>query len=227
MGLEGKIADMPILNVLRSLLRSTSSGKLVVWNQEQWALVWLMNGHAVSAVVLHKPDRRPLQTGEQAIFRLFEWNTGFFSFSPDTEESANYPITIKRPTGALIIEAIQRDTPPPAPATESLLQVPIQLLPQIASSNERVNLSMEEWYVLTHIGQQSTPEHLATKTGLPADRVLRIVDNLIGHGLVIRAPKLQLGLSDLPSEPTAQRSAIITNLMRAVKRRLEQIEFGA
>lgn len=221
MGIEGAIINTTVRDVFRLLIRNASNGKLIVWNATQWGLVWITKGNAVSAVVLHKADKRPLHTGEQAIFTLMTWTEGDYSFSPDTQ-SETYPVTIKRPTGTLIVESVQRDHNNETIAvTDQLLKAPLKLLPQIVGANSRVHLSIDEWYLLTHIGQETTSAQLVEETGMPTAQVLHIVSRLIDYGMLMRMP--------LPQKTTEEprHNLMLNNLMRALRRRLNQMELSA
>ncbi|NTU79202.1 MAG: DUF4388 domain-containing protein [Chloroflexales bacterium] len=234
MGLEGKLTDMPMLDLLRVFQRSARSGKLMLWNEVEWALIWLLEGQVVSAVVLHKPAMRPQHAGEEAIFQLFTWADGHFRYNPDSVRGS-YPITIRRSTSDLIIEALQRrraEARPPAPG-ELTLQTPLCILPQMAGTNEYIRLSVEEWMVLTRIGQQATAQQVAAQTRLPQAKVLMIVDHLIACGLIMCVPLADLPQRQLTVEPPrsaashAEGNAPITNLTRAIRRRLQQLAVGA
>lgn len=234
MGLEGKLTDMPVVDLLRVFQRSLRSGKLVIWTEGESALVRLMDGQAINAVVMSTADRRPLHTGEQAIFHIFTWSNGQFRYNPDSA-SGSYPITIRRPTGTLIAEALQRRrAPSKAPSSGDLtMQTHLLVLPQMAGADEYIRLSLEEWRVLTTIGQQSTVEQIAATTEIPAGKVLALVAHLIDCGLVMPVPLANLPQRRLVVEMpeaiagTSRAQSPITNLTRAIRRRLEQIAVGA
>jgi hypothetical protein len=234
MGLEGKLADMPVLDLLRVFQRSARSGKLIIWHATQSALIWFLEGQVVSAVVLERLTMHPLHTGEEAIFTLFTWPDGHFRYRHGLSKGS-YQVTITRPTSTLIVEALQRRCAVavvPAPG-ELTLQTPLCVLPHMAGVNERIQLNGEDWFVLTQIGPAATVGQLVTQTGLPPERVLTVVAHLIAFGLVMRVP-----LADLPerqltvelSGPTTgifQMNTPITSLTRAIRRRLQQITIGA
>lgn len=107
MGLEGMLTDMPLVDLLRVLLRGARSGKLILWNESEWVITWFQRGQIVSAVVLSKQAKRPLYSGEEAVFQLFTWDDGQFCFTPETD-SDNYLVTIRRSTSTLIAEGLRR-----------------------------------------------------------------------------------------------------------------------
>lgn len=231
MGLEGKLIDLPIIDLMRIFQRSTRSGKLMLWRETEWALIWLVEGHAVNAVVLNKADKRPLRAGAEALLDLFTWTEGQFRYNYEPA-SSSYPVAIRQPTGELISEALQRRriAPPSQLVDELRLYTCLSVLPHMRGLNERVQLSVDEWAVLIRIGQQTTVQQIVTESRLPMAQVQRIVAYLISCGLVMR-----LQLSDLPprqdpavlSDALASQSGedamMCTNLTRAIKRRLQQI----
>lgn len=234
MGLEGKLTDMPLLDLLRIFQRGARNGKLALWDENEWALLWIKAGQVVNAIVLSMPDRRPLQAGEHAIFHLFTWTDGHFRYSPD-DASDGYAITIRQSTAELIAEALRRRrlAALPPPVGDLTLWTPLCPVPQGASANEFVKLSVEEWNVLVRIGQQTTAKAIASQTGMPAGRVLEVVSQLIDCGLVIPVtladlPQRRLTVSPADYAHLASGSeAPISNLTRAIRRRLQQIAVGA
>jgi hypothetical protein len=234
MGLEGKLEDMPVLDLLRVMQRSARGGKLVFWNERKWALIWIHEGQAVSAVVLTRPDGHPLRSGEQAVFELCLWTEGNFRYNPDPE-SAAYPIIIRRPTGALIVEVLQRrkGIVRTEPLSALTLHTPLCVLPQMAGADEHIKLNMHEWIVLVRIGQQTTAEQVAAQIELSPEQVLMIVAHLLDCGLIIAVPLSNLPerrlTVDVPGSLTGQGRAqsSITNLTRAIRRRLQQIAVSA
>jgi hypothetical protein len=234
MSLEGKLRDMPISDLLRILQRSMRSGKLMLWSETEWACVWLQRGEVVNAIVIDKDNRHPLHTGELAIFHFFLWRDGSFTYSHDPE-SEHYLVTIRRPTAALIVEALQRRrNAPVAPAASELsVHTALRLLPHMAGLPKRIQLNVEEWFVLTHIGQQNTIQLIIDQTALPAAQVQSIVSRLIEHGLVVPIAVADLLQRQLGGETSGydiegmQGGVSITNLTRAIRRRLQQIVVGA
>lgn len=232
MGLEGKLIDLPMIDLMRIFQRSARSGKLMLWRETEWALVWLVKGQAVNAVVLNKADKRTLHAGTNALLDLFTWTEGQFRYSYESA-SSSYPVTIRRPTSALIGEVLQRQRidPPSLVVDDELdLQTCLSVLPQMMGRNERVQLSIDEWAVLMRIGQQTTVQHIMNESSLPLAQVQKIVAYLISCGLV-----MIIRLGDLPQrrlvfESTStfagQRGEDVimrTNLTRAIRRRLQQI----
>jgi hypothetical protein len=231
MGLEGKLIDLPMIDLLRIFQRSARSGKLMIWRKTEWALIWLVEGQAVNAVVLNKADRRPLHVGAKALLDLFTWTEGQFRYNYEPA-SSNYPVAIRQPTGELIGEALQRQRIAPLSqfVDELSLHTCLSVLPHMMGLNERVQLRIDEWAVLIRIGQQTTIQQIVTESRLPMAQVQRIVAYLISCGLVMR-----LRLGDLPqrrhrlvqsealASHTIEHALMTTNLMQAIRRRLQQI----
>jgi hypothetical protein len=217
MGLEGKLSDMPVLDLLRVFQRGASSGKLSVWTEAAHAIVWFQDGQAVNAVVLRRADLRPLFVGEHAILDIFTWPDGNFRFVEGANPTG-YAMLITQPTNALIIKALQQRAAAPdrRPADDLTMQTAVVIMTQMAGVDENIHMSIEEWYVLTHIGQQATIEQLVNASGLPAERIFLAVQHLIDSGLVMRTP-----LDNLP--PRQSTAASDASLTRAIRRRLQQI----
>ncbi|NNJ13318.1 DUF4388 domain-containing protein [Chloroflexales bacterium ZM16-3] len=216
MGLEGKLSDMPALDLLRVFQRGGNNGKLFVWTETLYTIVWFREGQAVSAVVLSRTDLRPLFVGEHAIFDLFTWPDGSFRFAP-IDNAESYPVMIKQPTSALIIKALQQRSAAPArrPGDGLTMQTSLQIMTQMAGLNEHIHMTIEEWFVLTHIGPQATVETVVKAAGLPIERVLMALQHLIDSGLVMHTPLANL--------PTRQLTATMRPaLTRAIRQRLQQ-----
>ncbi|NJO81401.1 MAG: DUF4388 domain-containing protein [Blastochloris sp.] len=234
MGLEGTLEDMPILDLLRVFQSDMRSGKLVLWNDIEWAIVWLTDGQAVSAVVLKKSDRRILQSGEEAIFRLFDWADGHFRYNPETS-GKNDQITINRPTNFLIIDALWRHkrARKSPNSIELTIQTPLSVLPHMLKAREHIRLGMEEQMVLDCIGQQTTVQQVMDQTRLSQEQVLMIVAHLVDSSLIVAVPLIDLPQRRLTvTSPgsfadNAHAPTPITNLTRAIRRRLQQIALGA
>jgi hypothetical protein len=107
MELEGSLSHISVPRLLYLLHHSGRSGKLLISNTTEWALLWLAEGQVVSAIILSKADKRPLLAGEQAVIELFTWADGRYSYAPDPAHG-RYPVTIRRSTSALITEAMER-----------------------------------------------------------------------------------------------------------------------
>jgi hypothetical protein len=230
MAFEGHLVDMPVIDLLRVFQRGARSGRLFLWTRAEWAVVWFRTGQAAHAVVLEQRERRPLAAGEQAIFHVLGWAEGQFRFVA-AEQPEMFLVTIKRPTAALIVEALRRRPSQgarPLPAGLSA-RTPLRMLPHLAGDDETVHVSVQEWLVLTRIGHRATPAELAAQTGLGLERTLALVARLIELGLVAPAPLADLPARRLTVDPPpalGQRHegpASVTNLTRAIRRRLQQL----
>lgn len=230
MGLEGKLADMPLTDLLLILQRSARSGKLMLQNAAECAFVWLRDGQAVHALVLAMPERRPLYTGEAAAYHLLAWEDGQFRYLPETAR-ADYQFTIRQPTSTLIATALRqrRAEALRAYAEELTPQTVLATVPQLEGMSQQINLEVGEWSLLAQIGPQKTVQQLVEETATSFDQVANIVALLLDYGLVRR-----LALADLPprrlviappkrSGDQVRSDTSMTNLTRAIRRRLQQI----
>lgn len=229
MAFEGYLADMSAIHLLRILQRRTRSGRLFLWTGSEWSVVWFRDGQAGHAIVLDQRERRPVATGELALVHILAWMDGQFRFLA-SEQPEIFPETIKRPTASLIAEALHRHSSPANPRIPIGLntQTSLRLISQIANDTT-VQVSVQEWLVLARIGHRSTPAELALQLSYTVNQILAIVARLIEIGLVALAPlaispaslhaSAQIPLLGQPSESLPS----VTNLTRALRRRLSQI----
>jgi hypothetical protein len=228
MGIEGKLTDLSLVDTLRILQRSARSGKIILSNSSNWALIWLLNGQVVNALVLTMPQRRLLHTSEAALSHLLTWSTGTFRFNPE-DSDADYPITITQSTTMLLMTASQRQRTSTAPVYVSgmSLQTTLSVIAQVMDTSKPIRLNLVEWTILARIGQKKTLQQLVAETATSFEQVASSVSKLIDYGVVKQL---------MPDAPISRQPAITpascngkhqpagnpgTRLTRAIKRRLQ------
>lgn len=188
MALEGNLADMSLLDLLRIFQRGARSGRLLLWTETEWAMVWFRTGQAAHAVVLDQAQRRPVAAGEPALMHVLGWPGGRFRFLAAARPEL-YLVTIKRPISALIAEVLRPGgaVAEPLARPELAAQTPLRVLPQLPG-DDSVHLSVQEWSVLIKVERYPTPAAIAAQVELELDEALAIVGRLITLGLVGIAP---------------------------------------
>lgn len=230
MALEGKLIDMPLTDLLYIFQRGSRGGSLILWNATQLGTIWFRHGQPIHALLVSQRDRQILHRGESALMSLTAWPDGQFLYKADTR-SDEQPPTISKPTAVLIAESRSRHAglQPRALPAELTPFAELRLLPDFYDGRAVVELSPEDWTVLTKIRPGATVAAIAGLAACPVERALQIVAHLITLGLVAVVP-----LADLPprrltvAPPPGLRSrevggAPVSKLTRAIRRRLEQL----
>lgn len=230
MALEGKLTDMPLTDLLYIFQRGARAGSLVLWNAAELATVWFRQGQPFHALVLSQGDRRLLHKGEGALLALSAWADGQFLYKPDSRTDGQ-PATIDKPSTVLIAQMNhQRGGAPPRPLPPELTPLTaLRLLPEFYGGRAAVELSVEDWTVLTRIKPGTTVEELALMGEMTVERTLHVVAHLITLGLVCTVQLANLPPRRLTVAPPAGLmarqvgEAPVSNLTRAIRRRLQQM----
>ncbi len=97
--LNGELSEFNLSHVLQLLNECNVNGILQVKKGALYGVMYIENGQVIDAHVL-------TYDGEDAIYEIFLWITGKFSFY---SHSVKRPKTIKRPTEDLIITGVRYD----------------------------------------------------------------------------------------------------------------------
>lgn len=172
---EGTLEVIDLATLLRLVRAGRRSGALVVQRSGATGVVFWRDGEIVGAALGAKE-------GREALRRLFQWNKGYFKFSPHLEPMGN--LAGERWESLLLDGARSVDDPSlwarAIPRDEST--------PQRTRAADRIPLrqllTYEEWYLFNLIDGNRTLEDLAALLHWPVAQVRRCLYALIAIGAV-------------------------------------------
>jgi len=165
---------------------------------------------------------RVLMQGYRNVVRaLFSWPEGDFAFDPKAPPPKG-KILVRLGLENLIIEGarrlrewerLQREIPS--------LDVALKFVDRPRADIKQLNLSVEEWKVLSYVNPRNTLRKIAQALGLSDMEIRRIVYGLIEAGLVelVRPeaqplPQIKLAFSDRPKE---ERISLINRIIERIR----------
>lgn len=224
MSLQGRLLDVPLIDLLRIFQRGERSGRIFLTSPAERAAIWFQQGQVVHAALAADNGQGQGLVGEAALFALLDWPDGQFRYLAPVD-GERYRVTITRSTNLLILEALrrgegQRSLPPGLSPHATLRAVPG------AIGDEAGTLSPSELQVVSMIGQRCTAEQIADRLQVECAWVLQVVARLIDLGVVAVAQLLELPQRRVtvafPSRAEAGEQGT-SNLARAIRRRLSQL----
>lgn len=189
---EGELGDLPLADLLQSLLLQRRSGRLEVRREGEHAgpglaRLTLRDGEVIQAEVGEV-------YGEKALFRVMAWPAGRFVFEAGEPDE---PALILVPTRRLLVEALRQlgewdrlSTRLPPLDSPVRLDVKSSELPDIVHPLTRE--------VLALLGQHSTVRDVLDHSVFPDYQVLRTLHTLDERGLI------ELGRAPLPEPPVSE-----------------------
>lgn len=172
--LSGDLANIKLINVLKLLVSSDSSGKLLL--QQDGGLVegslYLESGNVIHAVC-------DMYLGEPAVYELLLWNSGKFEFDPEEQSPQK---TIEKTTGQILSEGTKR--------TEEWEKIS-DLIPsfrakfvQTELEAKDVRLKAKDWDILNAIGDGRSISEVSGATGIEEMEVANIFYQLTQSGVL-------------------------------------------
>ncbi len=224
MTLEGNLSDMSLVDLLHVFASSQKTGRLLLRQESQRAVLWFDAGQLINAAILVGPQNHPSILGEEAALRLFEWSDAFFTFvAPGPNDHPR--VGIQRPIDWLISEGLQRaalHAPPQLSPTTRLA-----LRAQLEQPGSSVSLSVDEWRMLSQIIGEVTITEVAGCTGYSISLTMQIVGRLLAMGVVrvIAEPPPAPVALPAPARRAAAPAASpgFLGVVRAIRERLGRI----
>lgn len=197
MGLEGNLRELALQEVLQLLAHTRKTGDLCI-NAPLAGLsacIVFDNGAVVNATISGLPAEEPsaLVHGvadlshavESAVLELLGWHDGTFEFRPLTDRKDRVPTGVRLNTDVLLMEGARRvdvwsrlaDRLPNARVVPAFVDVDSRQLPLL-------NLSPQQWEVLTGIDGQRDVLALSRALGRDLLETAEIVYGLLETGLL-------------------------------------------
>lgn len=162
--LSGDLANIKLINVLKLLVSSDSSGKLLL--QKDGGLkegeLYLDSGNVVHAVC-------DMYLGEPAVYELLLWNSGKFEFDPDEKSPQK---TIEKATGQILSEGTNR-TDDWEKIRDVIPSVRTRFI-QTEKEPKDVRLKAKDWDILNAIGEGKSISEVSAITGIEEMEVANI-----------------------------------------------------
>lgn len=163
------------------------------------------------------------------VYRMFTWVDGLFRFDADRTPPPDR-ITVPIDLESVIMEGsrrmkewdrLQEELPD--------LEVTLRFASQPNSRLQNVNLTIEEWRVVSYISPQNTIRQIAEAVNLNEFQIRRIVYGMLQAGLVeyVEPPRSRIvkvdqapdeSVSEEGSKKPAVRRSVITRLINRIKR---------
>ena len=181
-GVEGELAQLPLLELLELFHGSRRTGQLEIGGAAGSGRIALRGGELAQALT-GRVD------GEKALFRMLAWERGHFSFKP-----AAVPVGLRlsQPTHSLLREGRRQleewkrsGSALPAASARLRLRVPRAALPRAVHPIARD--------LLTLLGHFDRVQELLDRCGHPDYQILRTLQTLIDRGLVELHSQAPLG----------------------------------
>lgn len=199
---DGNLADLLIESALveREHVRRLFRGKTDFSDKELG--IRLINGNVVSRKDILRTIRKHTT---DVVYTTLTWEDGNFRFEPNVRPPANriaVPINLEN----LILEGKRRkqefsDLKDELPS----LDVTLQFTESPGTSLSKINLSRDEWKVVSFINPRNTVAQIAKYAGLNEFEVRRIVLKLLRDGLIEIIGRQPAPATATPS-PTVSRS---------------------
>lgn len=154
----------------------------------------------------------------ETVYRLFTWRAGTFHFEPNVLPPPER-ITVAVNLDHLILEGSRR-----VQELEQLrddlpdLDVPLRLVERPDANLRSINLSVEQWKVVSFINARNTIRQIATYLKIDEFQIRRIVFGLQSAGLVTLLQSAPSGNAGIPLTPAAAQPVARSVLLRVIDR---------
>jgi len=173
MGLQGNLQDFEITDILQLIYMGQKAGVLRIITEDDEGEIYFNSGLVVHANTKEKK-------GESAIQSILRWTTGSFVFDPSGKTNEK---TIQLPVQNVILEAARQiDEWKAIEKVIPSIEVIVDFVPEPDMSD--IELTQEEWKVLTTIDGQKTAKEIAQKLDMKEFDTARILYGLISSGLL-------------------------------------------
>lgn len=185
MALEGTLHDMSLADLFQVFHMGAKSGVLVLVSGIEQGLLYVREGHLIDAILVRGAERQVLASGEDAVLQLLQWENADFTFR-HTVAVAERPTRIVHDSEWLVLEGMRRRTTPQQvlPHEEISPETRFDLVPTPRSARADVGLELDQWRILSQIAGRPNLTDICTTTGIPHDRALRALRELLAIGLI-------------------------------------------
>jgi hypothetical protein len=205
MALEGTLQDMSLGDLFQVFRMGPKTGVLLLTGDDARGLIYVAAGQLVDAALVHAAGRSVSAVQDEAVIQMLLWDDATFSFRHDPAV-AQRPVRMRHDAEWLVLEGMKRrDDPSRAlPYHRITLDTQLQLSPLPTSAESGVSLDVNQWRILSQVSSSPNLRTISEATGLPPERVMRIVAELLAIGLVEIVPPARP-----EPRPREQRAAVV------------------
>jgi hypothetical protein len=100
-GMQGRLEEVPLLDLLQLLGTAKKSGVLLVTGDEQQARLYLQEGRVIACTI----DEQEERAGKKSLYRVLGWGRGSFELVPPLERPV--AVAIEEPLEMLLLEGMR------------------------------------------------------------------------------------------------------------------------
>jgi Domain of unknown function (DUF4388) len=184
MALEGSLQDMSLVDLFQVFRMGPKTGVLLLSSGPERGVIYVADGRPVDAVLVYGPERQVIESGEDAVIQLLQWEDASFTFRHDPAVRGRQ-LRILHDSDWLILEGMRRRKHSLHALSHQLTletQLALSSLPSGIESG--VNLSLDQWRILSQIANCQNLGEICQRTNMPVDGAIQIVTELIAIGLI-------------------------------------------
>lgn len=185
MALEGTLQDMSLSDLFQVFRMGPKTGVLLLVAGDERGVIYVAEGRVIDAALVRGADRSVTATQEEAVVQMLLWEDASFVFRHDPAVCARQ-VKIGHDAEWMVMEGMRRrDDPARAmPYHRITLDTQLQLSPLPSSAESGVSLDVNQWRILSQISSSPNLRTICDATGIPPERAIRTVAELMAIGLV-------------------------------------------
>ncbi len=189
MALEGTLRDMSLGDLFQVFRMGPKTGVLLLAHEGERGVIYVASGQLVDAALARGAERSVVAAQDEAVILMLLWDDAAFTFRHDPA-IAQRPVRMLHDAEWLVLEGMKRrDDPTQAlPYHRITLDTQLQLSPLPSSAESGVSLDVNQWRILSQVASCPNLRTIGNATGMPPDRLTRIVAELLAIGLVEVVP---------------------------------------
>ncbi len=175
MGLEGSLKDFDITNILQLIQMGDKDGALVIETVGDKGIIFFENGTVVHAETNREKDIN-------AVNEMLRWSEGKFVFEPDRKADEK---TMEIPIQHLMLEAARQvDEWKQIEKVIPSVDVVIDYVPDPQVDTDHIELTGDEWKILSFINGKRTIREIASKVKMSHFDTAKVIYGLVTSGLL-------------------------------------------
>jgi hypothetical protein len=192
MALEGTLQDMSLSDLFQVFRMGPKSGVLLLNREEDRGVIYVSEGRLIDAFIVQGTQRNVSATADEAVLQMLGWDNADFVFRHEIATDQR-PVRIEHDEEWLVLEGMRRRADPvrAMPYHSITLDTELQLAALPSSAESGVSLDVDQWRVLSQVASSQNLSAICDATGIPPDKTIRIVAELLSIGLVEIAPPSQ------------------------------------
>lgn len=189
MALEGTLQDMALGDLFQVFRMGPKTGVLLLSQEGTRGVIYVASGQLVDAALARGAERSVVAAQDEAVIQMLLWDDAAFTFRHDPAV-AQRPVRMLHDAEWLVLEGMKRrDDPTQAlPYHRITLDTQLQLSPLPSSAESGVSLDVNQWRILSQVASCPNLRRIGEATGIPPERLTRIVAELLAIGLVEVVP---------------------------------------